>query len=304
MNTIKCQIFLKTVELGSLTQAAEAMGYTQSAVSRSIADLEREWDMTLLSRNKDGAVLTSQGKEILPYAQSLCNAQRALEGQVSELHGLTRGTLRVGTFTSVSIHWLPVIMKEFLNLYPGIQFELVNKWEFAEVENLICRGEVDCGFLGLPASNALDVFPLQQDQLLAVLPCDHPLAGADHYPMSRFRQDSYICSQEEWDMEISRIFSEEGLRPNICYTVNDDFTILAMIEQGLGVSILPDLVVQGACRRLAAIPLENPRFRQIGLAVRRKDPLSPLTRRFIDFVLQWNREQTSGLRGAAAAAPS
>ena len=112
MNTTKCQIFLKTVELGSLTQAAEAMGYTQSAVSRSIADLEREWNMTLLSRNKDGAVLTSQGKEMLPYAQALCNAQRALEVQVSELHGLTRGTLRVGTFTSVSIHWLPTIMKD------------------------------------------------------------------------------------------------------------------------------------------------------------------------------------------------
>ena len=291
MNTTKCQIFLKTVELGSLTQAAEAMGYTQSAVSRSIADLEREWDMTLLARNKDGAVLTSQGREMLPYAQSLCNAQRALEMQVAELHGLTRGTLRVGTVTSVSIHWLPAIMKQFLGLYPGIQFELVNKWEFAEVENLICRGEVDCGFLGLPVSGALETFALQQDQLLAVLPCDHPLAGADYYPMARFRQDPYIHSQEELDTEISRIFSEEGLRPNICYTVSDDFAILAMIEQGLGVSIQPELVVKGTRRDLAAIPLEHPRFRQIGLAIRRKDPLSPLTRRFIDFVLQWNQEQ-------------
>ena len=273
MNTTKCLIFLKTVELGSLTQAAEAMGYTQSAVSRSIADLEREWNMTLLSRNKDGAVLTSQGKEMLPYAQ---------------------GTLRVGTFTSVSIHWLPTIMKQFLSLYPGIQFELVNKFEFAEVEDLISRGEVDCGFLGLPTSSALEVFPLQRDQLVAVLPCDHPLAGADHYPMARFRQDPYIRCQEEWDTEISRIFLEEDLHPNICYTVNDDFTILAMIEQGLGISIQPELVVQGARRKLAAIPLESPRFRQIGLAVHRKDPLSPLTRRFIDFVLQWNQEQTSG----------
>ncbi|MDE6590196.1 MAG: LysR family transcriptional regulator [Oscillospiraceae bacterium] len=165
MNTTKCQIFLKTVELGSLTQAAEALGYTQSAVSRSIADLEREWNMTLLARNKDGAVLTSQGREMLPYAQSLCNAQRSLEMQVAELHGLTRGTLRVGTFTSVSIHWLPPIMKRFLALYPSIQFELVNKFEFAEVESLICRGEVDCGFLGLPASGALEAFPLQQDPI-------------------------------------------------------------------------------------------------------------------------------------------
>ena len=101
MNTIKCQIFLKAVELGSITRAAEDMGYTQSAVSRSIADLEREWDVTLLTRNKDGVVLTAQGESLLPDIQSLCNAQRTLESQVSALHGLTSGTLRVGTFTSV-----------------------------------------------------------------------------------------------------------------------------------------------------------------------------------------------------------
>lgn len=290
MNTIKCQIFLKTIELGSFTRAAEAMGYTQSAVSRSIADLEREWNMTLLSRNKDGIVLNSQGRELLPYIQSLCNAERALEDEIAEMHELTRGTLRVGTFTSVSIQWLPPIMKGFLNLYPEIRFELVNKWEFAEVEDLIIRGEVDCGFLGLPVSDALESFFLFQDRLLSVLPIDHPLAEADYYPMSRFRQDHYIRTQEAWDKEFSRIFQEEGLRPNIRYTVNDDFTILAMVEQGLGISIQPELVINGACRQLAAIPLEKPRFRQIGLAVRSKEPLAPLTRRFIDYVLQWHRE--------------
>lgn len=291
MNTMKCQTFLKTVELGSFTRAAETLGYTQSAVSRSIADLEREWNMTLLARNKDGILLNSQGRELLPYIQSLCNAQRALEDQISEMHELVRGTLRVGTFTSVSIHWLPSIIKDFLDQYPGIQFELVNKWEFAEVEDMIVRGEVDCGFLGLPVSDTLESFFLFEDRLLTVLPSDHRLATADYYPISCFRKDPYIRSQETWDKEISRIFIDEGLRPNIRYTVNDDFAILAMVEQGLGISIQPELVVKGACRQLAAIPLENPRFRQIGLAVRRKEPLAPLTRRFIDFVLQWRREK-------------
>ncbi len=291
MNTIKCQIFLKAVELGSITRAAEDMGYTQSAVSRSIADLEREWDVTLLTRNKDGVVLTAQGESLLPDIQSLCNAQRTLESQVSALHGLTSGTLRVGTFTSVSIHWLPGIMKEFLALYPGIRFQLVSKWEFTEVEELVRRGLVDCGFLALPAGDALDASFLRRDRLLAVLPQDHPLAKAPCYPMTRFTQDPYIRIQEHWDMEFSRIFQDEGLRPNIQYTVNDDFAILSMVEQGLGISILPEMVVRGSQRKLVAIPLERPRYREIGLAVRRGAPIPPLTRCFRDFVLQW-LEQT------------
>ena len=137
VNLNKYQILLKTVELGSITRAAEALGYTQSAVSRVIADLEREWDMELLTRSRTGVVLSSSGAALLPYVQAVCNAGRELEEQVAELHGLTRGTLRVATFASVSIHWLPAIMKEFLGRYPGIQFDLVSNWEFAEVEDLL-----------------------------------------------------------------------------------------------------------------------------------------------------------------------
>lgn len=292
MNTIKCQIFLKAVELGSITRAAEDMGYTQSAVSRSIADLEREWNVTLLNRSKDGVTLTTQGESLLPDIQFLCSAQRALETQVSALHGLTSGTLRVGTFTSVSIHWLPGMMKEFLALYPGIRFQLVSKWEFTEVEDLVRRGLVDCGFLGLPAGDGLDISSLRRDRLLAVLPPDHPLAGAACYPMARLAQDPFILIQENQDMEISRIFQEEGLRPNIQYALSDDFAILAMVEQGLGVSILSEMLVRSTNRHVIAIPLERPRYREIGLAVRRGGPIPLLTRRFRDFTLQWLERST------------
>ena len=137
VNLNKYQILLKTVELGSITRAAEALGYTQSAVSRVIADLEREWDMELLTRSRTGVVLSSSGAALLPYVQAVCNAGRELEEQVAELHGLTRGTLRVATFASVSIHWLPAIMKEFLGRYPGIQFDLVSNWRWR-----ICCGRV------------------------------------------------------------------------------------------------------------------------------------------------------------------
>lgn len=287
MNLNKYQILLKTVELGNITRAAEALGYTQSAVSRAVADLEREWDLELLTRSRSGVSLSSDGEALLPYVQAVCNAGKELEEQVAELHGMTQGTLRVGTFASVSIHWLPPIMKEFLGRYPGIRFELVSNWEFAEVEDLVRRGRVDCGFLGLPTGPGLETFPLRRDELLAVLPPDHPLAGASFYPLERFAVDPYICIPEERDLEISLIFQEEGIHPNLQYTVNDDFAVLAMVEQGLGVSIRPELVLRHTGRRFAAIPLERPRWRDIALAVRSGRPPSPLTARFLECVREW-----------------
>ena len=90
MNLTKYQALLKTVELGSITRAAEAMGYTQSALSRAIADLEREWDLELLTRSRSGVALSSDGNVLLPAIRSLCNAAKMLEEQVAELHGMTR----------------------------------------------------------------------------------------------------------------------------------------------------------------------------------------------------------------------
>ena len=284
MDQNKYRVFLKTVELGSITRAAESLGYTQSAVSRVVAELEREWGLTLLTRGRLGVELTSEGAVMVPYLRAVCNAEKELEEQVAELHGLTRGTLRVGAFASVSIQWLPTIIKEFLTLYPGIRFELESKWEFAEVEDLIRRGQVDCGFLGLPVGPGLDTFPLFRDQFLAVLPPDHPLAGAPFYPMERFAQDPYIDTPEERDLEIGLIFQEEGIRPNLRYTVNDDFATLAMVEQGLGVSIRPELVLRSTGRQFSAIPLERPRYRDTALAARSGRPPSPLTARFLSGV--------------------
>ena len=287
VNQSKYLVFLKTVELGSITRAAEALGYTQSAVSRVVAELEREWELELLTRGRSGVELTSHGAAMVPYLQAVCNAEKELEEQVAELRGLTRGTLRVGAFASVCIHWLPAIIKDFLSRYPGIRFELLSKWEFAEVEDLLRRGQADCGFLGLPAGPGLDAFPLFRDELLAVLPPDHPLADAPFYPMARFAEDPYIDTPEERDLEVGLVFQEEGVRPNLRYTVNDDFAALAMVEQGLGVSIRPELVLRNTGRNFAAIPLERPRYRDIALAVRSGRPPSPLTARFLEQVRAW-----------------
>ena len=222
MGISKYQAFLKTVELGSITRAAEELGYTQSAVSRMIADLETEWAVSLLVRGRGGVTLSPAGAELLPDIRTVCNAQRELTERIGALHGLTRGTIRIGTITSISVHWLPGIMKSFLEQYPGIRFELLGGVEYAEIEDWIRKGRVDCGFVGLPAGRELETISLRRDRLVAVLPKRHPLAEAGSCPMERFAQEPFIRPEDDKDKEVAGIFERAGVRPNVEYAVNDD----------------------------------------------------------------------------------
>ena len=104
MNIQKYMSFVKTVEYGSFTKAAEILNYSQSGISRMIGDLEKEWKVVLLERNKGGVKLTSDGLRLLPCAKNLVAEYEKLQMQVNELNGMQSGLIRIGTFSSVATH--------------------------------------------------------------------------------------------------------------------------------------------------------------------------------------------------------
>ena len=181
-NLQKYMAFLKTVEYGSFTKAAESLSYSQSGISRMISDLEKEWQVSLLERGRAGVRLTSDGLTILPHIQTVVRAYQDLQREVDELNGLQSGLIRIGTFSSVATHWLPNIIKAFQKDYPNIDYELL-LGDYTEIENWILEGRVDCGFLLLPVHPELEIIPLAKDELLAVLPENHPLAGCERFPV-------------------------------------------------------------------------------------------------------------------------
>lgn len=292
MDVGKYEVFLRVAELGNLTRAAEELGYTQSAVSRIVADLEQEWGMRLLSRGRGGVTLTTAGEDLLPRIRAVCGADRELAQQVGELHGLTFGTIRVGSFNSTSVHWLPQIMKSFLAKYPNIRFKVVTHIEYREIEDWIAAGRVDCGFIALPTALELETIFLSRDMHMAVLPADHPLAGEACYPVERFAQDPFIKLEDERDREMVEIMERCHVKPNLRYQVNDDYAVMSMVESGLGVSALTGLVVQRTPYRVAIRPLDPPQFRDIGLAARSFRELSPAAARFVEHVKEWVKKET------------
>ena len=195
MGIQKYLVFIKAVEYGSFTKAADVLGYSQSGISRMINDLEREWKVSLLERGRSGVHLTSDGKELLPYAKNICSEHEKMMMQVDELHGLQSGLIRIGAFSSMATHWLPDIIKNFKEDYPHIDYELFLS-DYSEIENWIFEGRVDCGFLRLPVRPEFETVFLEEDRLLVILPENHPLADCERFPAKALCDEPFMLPEK------------------------------------------------------------------------------------------------------------
>jgi DNA-binding transcriptional LysR family regulator len=288
MSIQKYMAFAKTVEYGSFTKAAEALSYTQSGISRMINDLEREWGVSLLERGRAGVSLTSDGIKLLPQLKRICNEHKILMKQLEDLHDMQSGMIRIGIFSSVATHWLPNMIKIFKKDYPRIDFELL-LGDYTEIENWILEGRVDFGFLRLPTKAELETIFLEQDRLLVVIPKDHPFASCDKFPISELLNSPFMLLEKGSNAEVSEIFENHNISPEVHFTTWDDYAIMSMVENGLGISILPELILQRIPYQIIAKELEVPSFRNIGVAMREQKSLSLGAKRFLEYLQHRNR---------------
>ena len=278
-------VFVKVIEAGSFTKAAEELGYTQSAVSQMIHTLERELSTTLILRSKNGITLTRDGEEYLPYLRSICNAGKELEEKYKEMHGLQNSVIRIGTFTSVSRNLLPRYMKQFKEKYPTVRFVL-RQGEYTNIFHWIQDGTVDFGFVNPKAGSGLHTCAFLQDDMLAVLPRCHPLVKKQAVSLAELSQLPFILLDEGELSVPVEAFREQGLVPDIHYKVYDDYSIMAMVEQGLGVSMLYRIVLEGCSENIVTCPIYPPITRTISLAWQDKRTLSTASRLFLNDLLQ------------------
>ena len=275
--------FVKTVETGSFTKAATALNYAQSSVSKMIADLEKEWNVVLLERDKKGVHLTASGEKILPYARILIEDYKKLESYVDDLNGVQTGTIRIGTFASVAINWLPNVFAEFQKAFPMIEYEML-MGEYEEVERWIEEGRVDCGFLSLPTKSKLDTISLKQDEYFVVLPKNHPLAEKEKVDVHDLENQPFMLLEHVGRTEVTKILEKADVHPKIRFTIWEDYAIMAMVEKGLGVGILPGLILQRIPYQLEIRPLAEPYYREIGIAVKDRDRMSSATKKFFEYL--------------------
>ena len=282
--TSKYAVFCRVVACGSFTKAAEQLSYSQSAVSQTIKTLERELGTTLLARSKDGVTLTRDGETLYPYLQALWRDEQALARRTLELQGLTNSTIRIGTFTSVSRNLLPGKMKVFKARYPGVQFVL-QQGEYNMIRGWVLDGSVDFGFVNLDAVPDLSGRMLYQDRMLAVLPEHHPLAVFPELNAAQLAAEPFVLLDEGNYSVPLQMFSHAHLTPRIEYKVYDDYSILAMVRQNLGISMMYERVLDGFETGLALRPVRDAPRRRIALVWNNWQTMPLAAREFASLIM-------------------
>lgn len=290
MNISKYETLLKIVETGSLTKAAEALGCTQSAVSHTLNNLEEEFGFAVLTRSRAGARLTDNGQRIMPAIRNMLNYEEQLWQTVSHIRGVQTGTVRIGAFTSVAVHWLPGVIKKFQHDYPNVDIKLLTG-DYYDVEEWINAGLVDLGFVTLPNQLDCECITLMEDKLLAILPNDHKFASYPKFPLVECETEAFITLLETSNHDARRALDAAGIKPNIKFSTKDDYAIIAMVEQGLGISIMPELLLKGRHDDLKIKELVPPSNRTIGLAVPEASKQSPATSKFAEYIVKWVKEK-------------
>ena len=288
MSLKKYEAFVRTVELGSLTKAAQSLGSTQSRISHILNDLEEEYGFRLMHRSRGGIELTEAGRLLLPRMQAIVQKEQELSECVAEIRNADAGTVRLGVFTSVAVHWLPGMIRSFQSAHPRAQLEM-RSGDYHDVEQWLREGSVDLGFITLPGPAEVETIPLAEDPLVAILPKGHRLAALSQIPIEELGEDPFISLLQSSAHDIHRAMDNAGIRPNIKYTTKDDYAILAMVEQGLGISIVPQLLIRGRSQNLEVRPLIPGASRTIALAIPQGEAL-PVVRAFAETAVQWLRK--------------
>ncbi len=289
MNIAKYQALVTAIEEGSLSMAAEKLGCTQSAISHSIAGLEEELGFALITRSRAGVRLTAEGERLMPAVRNLLSSAEQLNQTASSIRGLDCGTVRVGTFTSVAVHWLPAILKNFKQDYPNVEIKLLNG-DYNDVDSWIKDGSVDIGFITVPSGLECETVALMEDRLLAIVPEDSRFANYPKFPIVECEREPFISLLQSSDHDARRALEAAGVKPNVLYYTKDDYAVIAMVEQGLGISIMPELLLEGRHDRLLKLPLVPDSRRTIGIAIAASEKAGPATRKFADYVIKYVKE--------------
>lgn len=276
---------LKIIETGSFTAAARLLGYTQPALSQMIASLESELGIRLLNRSRYGIRLTPEGERLLPGIQSAVSQYEAMRQTADEIRGLESGLVRIGTVSSVSCRWLPGVIRKFWAEHPNIEIAL-HQGDYTSIQDWVRTGTVDFGFVNPKAVHGLEVADIvRSGEFRAILPAGHALAQRRFLTLTELAAQPLILLEEGAYSEPLEAFRAEGIEPEIRLRAHDDYSILSMVEQGLGVSVLTELVLGKTSYNVAAVPIEPPIIRTMSIVVKDKASLSLASRKFIKCLL-------------------
>ena len=283
MTLLSYEIFYAVAQEKSFQNAAKLLNMTPSAISHAISSMEKEVGFSLFIRGKNGTVLTSNGEAIYPHVLEVLNSNEYLMQSVSQLKGLQAGTIKVGCFNSVCTAWMPAIMTAFRAKYPEINVN-VFQGTYADVEIWLKNGTIDVGFLSESCAKDFYYTPLYKDRLLCLTPKNFPVKNPDYISVEELENQAFVFQREACDTDIQAFLDKYHISIKTNHHVIDDQSTVALIEAGMGIGIMPEILVEKMSSNTHAYALYPEEYRTICLASNHPHNMSPAVNQFIKFV--------------------
>lgn len=290
MDNSRCRAFLECAEHGSVTAAADALGYTPSAVSQLVTALEKELGLKLFRRSPKGVSLTAEGEAMVPVIRAYMIREKEIYQTAEELKGIVTGSLTIAAYPSVATSWLPRIVRRYKQDYPGIQINIKESIR-SDIIEMFEQNKADLAIFAYSEPMPYEWIPLAEEEIIAAIPEDHPLAGAKSFPIKACEKDDFILGSWGKEREILAIFQHYHVHPKIKYTTYDTPATLALVRMGLGISFVNELSARFWEKHLVKLPLDPPQFIQFGIAIPSRDNMTSAARKFLDYALKYMPEE-------------
>ncbi|MEU4193639.1 LysR substrate-binding domain-containing protein [Kribbella sp. NPDC026611] len=259
MNLEWLEVFREVAVRGSLTAAAETLGYTQPTLSRQLTALEKEMGARLFDRLPRGVRLTDAGQSLLAHAEAVLDRVELARQSLDALRTLDAGRLRIGAFESADATLVPQALADFRTTHPQVELSLVEANTSALVDRLRA-GEVDLAVLSAYPQQGLDTSRLElhylmKDALLVALPDGHRLAHRRTLRLAELAEESWVEGFPDSAATLHETASRAGFRPRIDFAVREWTAKLGFVAAGLGIALVPRLAATATRPGITLVPL-------------------------------------------------
>jgi DNA-binding transcriptional LysR family regulator len=271
-------------DAGGFTTAAQRLRLTQSGISQAIAALEAALTVPLVTRDRGGVTATDIGTTILSHAREILAHVEAMQQHAARAAGLEFGTLRIATVGSAAARLLPPMLRTFRRRHPAIEVILLEGTD-QEVVTWVRSRVADIAFVAADAADisGLTARPVAADQLLLVVPAGHRLANRARATLAEVRGEPLLMSAGGCEPIIRGALDRAGVELPVRMIVRDIGTLIALVGEGFGVTLVPELAMPTSRGRVRALPLE-PTVRRRLVAVTLPLPFTPVLSTFLDHV--------------------
>lgn len=282
MDAEKCRILVTALDEGSISGAAVSLGYSPSGVSKAISALERDAGFSLISRSHSGVTPTTECEMLLPLMRELVSAMDKIDQTAAGIKGIEIGTLSIGSSYNIYYRWLTEKVAEYFSDHPGIKVQTYSDVS-AKLKEALDNHQMDACIMSRRDGNH-EWIHLKWDQLVVLVPKNHRYVARGTFPLRDLATEPYIQIYPGHETDNSIMLEKNNIKPRVQFSCADAIAALPIVEAGLGVCIVNELIADSLDGDIVALPIYPQQLVDVGIAIPSTQATSPIIKNFVDYL--------------------